>query len=131
MKLEHLALNVPDPVAMAEWYCAHLGFTVKRRTEGPPFARFLCEAGGGVMLEIYHNNAVEPPDYGAMNKLTIHLAFQSDDVEADRAKLLAAGAKAEGGIDRDPNGDLITMLRDPWGVCIQIVKRTEPMITGL
>src|SRR6266446_4025618 len=30
MKIEHFALQVPDPVAMAQWYVNHLGFSVAR-----------------------------------------------------------------------------------------------------
>ena len=31
MRIEHVAFNVPDPLAMARWYVEHLGFEVKRR----------------------------------------------------------------------------------------------------
>src|SRR6266581_4941240 len=34
MKIEHFALQVPEPVAMAEWYVKHLGFTVSRAVPG-------------------------------------------------------------------------------------------------
>ena len=31
MRVEHVAFNVEDPLAMARWYVDHLGFQVKRR----------------------------------------------------------------------------------------------------
>ena len=34
MNVEHIALNVPDPVAMADWYLDHLGMKLAR--SGPP-----------------------------------------------------------------------------------------------
>ena len=31
MKIEHFAYNVSDPIAIAAWYCEHLGFSVKHK----------------------------------------------------------------------------------------------------
>ncbi|GAI31566.1 unnamed protein product, partial [marine sediment metagenome] len=33
-----------------------------------------------------------------------------------------------GDISVTPGGDEIAILRDPWGVAIQFVKRAEPML---
>ncbi|MFM8478773.1 MAG: VOC family protein, partial [Planctomycetaceae bacterium] len=55
MKIEHLALNVPDPLNLARWYVEHLGFTVKRRGIEPPYVHFIADDSGTVMLEIYGN----------------------------------------------------------------------------
>ncbi len=46
MKIEHAAYQVGDPVAMAEWYCAHLGFVVKRSADTPVPVRFLADQSG-------------------------------------------------------------------------------------
>src|SRR5262249_45002677 len=43
MDIEHMALNVPDPVAMADWYTEHLGMRVVRSVPGPPHTRFLAD----------------------------------------------------------------------------------------
>ena len=45
MKIEHLAINVEDPLAMGRWYVDHLGFKVKRRSVEPPYAHFLADDG--------------------------------------------------------------------------------------
>ena len=34
MNIEHVAFNVPDPAAAAEWYARHLGMRVVRRVPG-------------------------------------------------------------------------------------------------
>ena len=47
---------------------------------------------------------------------------------ATRARLLAAGASAEGEALVTPTGDHVAMLRDPWGLAIQFVHRAQPMI---
>lgn len=113
---------------MARWYVENLGFTVKRRVMDAPWAHFLADESGTVMIEIYGNRDVPLPDYRAMHSGSLHLALVSADVSADVARLTAAGAKPDGEIQNMPNGDSMTFLRDPWGLTLQLVKRGEPMI---
>ena len=75
VKIEHFALQVSDPVAMAEWYVKHLGFSVARASGEPAHGRFLLDGGGSVMLEIYRNPKASVPDYSKMDPLLLHLAF--------------------------------------------------------
>jgi glyoxylase I family protein len=126
MRLEHFALQVPEPIAMADWYVKHLGATVARAGGAPEHGRFLVV--GGVMFEIYNNPAVPMPKYGEADVLQMHLAFSSDNLKADRDRLVKAGAKVTVEIYATPGGDEIMMLRDPWQVPIQFVKRKEPMM---
>ena len=126
--LEHVALNVEDPVAMAEWYCTHLGMKVVREGPPPVNGRFIADACGKMMLEVYTNPPDEVPDYASMNPLCLHIAFMVDDVEAVQKRLIAAGASLVEGVSTTAGGDDIAMLRDPWGVPIQFVKRAEPML---
>ena len=128
MKIEHMALNVPDPLAMGRWYVEHLGFNVKRRTVDAPYAHFLADDSGSVMIEIYGNDAAPVPNYAAMDPRTLHLALVSNDVERDVKRLENAGAKLEGEIAHTPNGDTLAMLRDPWGICLQLCQRAVPMV---
>lgn len=128
MKIEHLALNVADPVAMADWYVKHMGLTVRRSTGEPVHGRFLADDGGAVMLEVYHNSAAAALDLAAIDPLRLHLAFTSEDVERDCRRLVAAGCTQVQEIQDLPNGDTVTMLRDPWGLAVQLVRRAEPMI---
>ena len=128
MKIEHTAYQVEDPAAMARWYVEHLGLTVKRAQAERPFGQFLADDGDAVMLELYNSPTVAVPDYRAINPLILHIAFWTDDVEATRVRLLAAGATAEGEALVTPAGDHVAMLRDPWGLAIQFVHRAQPMI---
>lgn len=128
MKIEHVAINVEDPLQMARWYVEHLGFTVKRRVMEAPWAHFLADDSGTVMIEIYGNDSVPLPDYRAMHPGILHLAIVSDNVDADVERLTSAGASLDGEIQRLPNGDVMTFLRDPWGFTLQLVKRGQPMI---
>lgn len=128
MKIEHTACQVEDPAAFARWYVAHLGLRVKRAQTVPPFGHFLADDGDSVMLEVYRFPQLPLPDYRAMEPRLLHLAFRADDVAATRARLIAAGATPEGDIVRTENGDEVCMLRDPWGLAVQLVKRGAPMI---
>lgn len=128
MKIEHTAFNVEDPLAMGRWYVEHLGLKVKRRTVDAPYAHFLADDSGTVMIEIYGNKEAPLPDYRSMSPAELHLAFVSNDVEQDARRLIAAGATQVGDFDTAPNGDRFAMLRDPWGLAVQLVKRATPMI---
>jgi glyoxylase I family protein len=128
MRIEHLGYMVADPVKAARWYVDHMGFHVRRRLSQSPWTHFLADASGHVMLEIYNNPRVTVPDYAAMDSLVLHLAFSVDDVRPARDKLLAVGASAEGEITVTDSGDQLAMLRDPWGMAIQLVRRADPMV---
>jgi catechol 2,3-dioxygenase-like lactoylglutathione lyase family enzyme len=128
VKIEHFALQVPDPVAMAEWYVKHLGFSIARKGGEPSHARFVADTSGSVMLEIYRNPAAEVPDYNRADPLLMHVAYISSDPAADRDRLVQAGAVTVDDLTTTPVGDAIVMLRDPWGVPIQLVRRAKPML---
>jgi glyoxylase I family protein len=128
MKIEHFAIIVKDPPAVAQWYVTHLGMRVVRSGGAPTFTTFLAGEGDTVMVEIYTNPNVPVPDYASMDPLIVHMAFQCDDMQAQHAKLLAAGATPAGEIGTTPAGDQLAMLRDPWGFAIQLARRQKPMI---
>jgi len=113
---------------MADWFVKHLGCSVARSGGAPIHGRFLLDDTGSVMLEIYRNPRVSVPDYHASDPLLMHLAFVSDDPATDRDRLVKAGAKVVEDLTTTPGGDEIVMLRDPWGVALQLVKRAQPMI---
>lgn len=130
MKMEHTGINVEDPLKFTEWYCQHLGFRVVRQQTVSPFTTFLADPSNSVTIEIYNNPAASVPDYHAMDPLLVHLAFEVDDepIEAVKQRLIEAGASEHKGLVVTPNGDQLIMLRDPWGMAIQLVHRTPRMI---
>jgi glyoxylase I family protein len=130
LRLEHVGLNVADPIKAAKWYVDNLGMKVLREGPAPINARFLADGAGNMMLEIYHNPPEAVPNYASMDPLLLHVAFLVNDVDAVRSKLLATGATAVGEITTIPTGDKIAMLRDPWGLALQFVHRANPMLSG-
>lgn len=127
MKIEHFALNVARPVEMAEWYCQHLGMSVARRQNEAPWTHFLADEAGQTVLEIYCNPPGEVPPYAAMNPLQVHLAFDSSDPTGDKTRLIEAGASLVEELHL-PDGSHLIMLRDPWGLALQLCKRGQPLL---
>ena len=128
MKIEHLAFNVPDPLSMARWYVDHLGLTVKRRFVDPPYAHFLADDSGTVMLELYGNKDADYLNFPDVQPPALHLALVSADLAADVQRLTRAGATVVADVHTLPGGDSFAMLRDPWGLPLQLVRRQTPMI---
>lgn len=127
MKIEHFAFNVVDPIAVAEWYVNHMGMTIARKLDGGSNTHFLADSSGQVMIEIYNNPPDQVPDYANMNPLLLHLAFVCENPEEKRAALEKVGATfAEEVHIKD--GSHLVMMRDPWGLAIQLCKRGVSML---
>ncbi len=125
MIFEHFALNVPDVRAMAHWYIEHLGLKIARHREEAPYTHFLADETGRVVVELYTNPVANIPDYAAAHPLCFHIAFVAPDAKSVRARLEKAGATlfVE---ETTPDGSLLIMMRDPWGVPLQFCQRTKP-----
>ena len=126
MKFEHFGINVPDGKAMADWWVANLNMRVVRASDGPPWMRFLADSTGRVVMEIYTNPQGPVPAYSEQHPLVLHIAFAVDDAGATIERLVSAGAAV---VSYQTSGnDRLAMLRDPWGVVIQICQRAVPML---
>ena len=125
MKFEHFALNVPDARAHAAWYVAHVGFTVARQQAAAPYTTFLADSTGRNIVELYSNPSAAMTDFPSQNPLVFHFALVSANAPADRARLEKAGATFVVEAPQ-PDGSLLMMLRDPWGVALQLCQRTTP-----
>lgn len=127
MKLEHFAVNVKDPIAMADWYVKNLGMTIVKQLDESPYMTFLADDSGKMMIEIYSNPGAAIPEYQKQDPLIMHLAFVSDDPREDSARLQAVGA-VELSSQEFEDGSHLIMMRDPWGLSIQLCKRGVPML---
>jgi len=112
---------------VARWYCEHLGFSVIRHIPQPAQTHFLADESGTMIIEIYNNPPDQVPDYHSMDPLLLHLAFVSADAEADRLTLEKAGATFATET-RLGDGSHLVMMRDPWGLAIQLCNRATPLL---
>jgi glyoxylase I family protein len=126
-RIEHVAYNVADPVGLAAWYVQHLGMRVARYGGGPTEIHFLADAAGSTVLEFYNNPAGAIPDYASLHPLQLHIAFAADDADAEAARLQEAGATLVDASDL-PDGSRLVMMRDPWGIPVQLVRRATPLL---
>lgn len=124
MKFEHFAINVPDVRAQARWYVENLGLTVVRQRADAPYTHFLADETGRVVIEMYSNPAAPYPDYAAQHPLVFHIAFVAADARAVQTRLEKAGAKLF--LEENPDGSILIMMRDPWGVPLQFCQRSKP-----
>jgi len=124
MTFEHFALNVPDARASARWLVEHLGFTIARQREEAPFTHFLSDDAGRIVVELYSNTAAATIDFPSTHPLLFHFAVVSVDAQSDRVRLEKAGATffVE---DALPDGTRLIMMRDPWGVPVQLCQRAK------
>lgn len=124
MQLEHIAINVSDPVAIADWYVAHCDMRIVIALTDPPYTRFIVDQTGRTCIELYANPAAAVPDYSNQHHLIYHQAFSVEDIDGEKARLMEAGASYVESV-RFPNGTRLEMLRDPWGIPLQLVKRVD------
>lgn len=128
--LEHTAIDVADPVATANWWVKNLGFEITSQRDDATHTTFIVDRTGRVAIELYRaKDAPVAPNYHAMSPLQLHFAFLSDDVEADIARMTAAGAKLI--VHEKAPGFDGAMLKDPFGISIQFVKRGKPVLKEL
>lgn len=127
MKLEHVALNVPNVHEVVKFFVDNFGMRVVMSIDAPPYMNFIADESGS-MLELYSNPAVPMPDYANIHPTNLHIAFTSPDIEADRARLIAAGAEPVGEITLSPTGDKLAFFRGAESVPFQLLQRQKPLI---
>jgi catechol 2,3-dioxygenase-like lactoylglutathione lyase family enzyme len=125
---EHLALNVADSPAKARWYKDNLGMIIMREGPAPVSRFFIADGGKNMMFELYQNKDIPVVNFDTVSYQTFHIAFMVNDIKEVKETLIAAGAKMAEDAKQTPSGDTVMMLRDPWGLPIQFVKRVNPML---
>ncbi len=125
MQFEHFGLNVEEPLKTAEWYVRNCRMRILRGMQEAPYTHFLADETGRIFLEIYCNRKALVPDYAGRNPLEFHFAFAVTDAAAEKDRLVQAGATLVEELHLE-DGSLLYMLRDPWGVPLQICQRSRP-----
>ena len=115
-------IMVRDVPASTEFYTAHLGFTV----EGFQSPAFAAVRRGNLVLLLSGSgsSAARPmpdgrqPEPGGWNRIQVVV----DDVEAEAARLRAAGVPFRNEVIRGPGGAQ-TVLDDPSGNPVELFQR--------
>jgi len=127
MVFEHFALNVEHPIETANWYVENCEMKIVKGSDKPPFAHFMADKTGRLAVEIYKNDTAEIIDLKTKHPLEFHFAFMVKNAEVSKNKLLIAGASIEEELYLE-DGSHLVMLRDPFGIPLQLCQRGVPMM---
>ncbi|SMG41570.1 VOC family protein [Arenibacter troitsensis] len=125
MVFEHIALNVKNVEDIKDWYVSNMGLEVVFEQTEAPFMTFFEDSTGRVILELYYRPDEEITDFKTKHPLNFHMAFVSQNAEKDKNRLLDKGASFVEEITKE-DGSHLVMLRDPWGMPLQLCHRTKP-----
>jgi predicted enzyme related to lactoylglutathione lyase len=123
VRFEHLAINVENPKAVADWYVQYLGLTIVSASKKMIFVR---DAGSHFMFELY-NKPEAKGSFSSLSHASAHVAFAVDDADALSKKMVEGGAKILKTFT-NPVGDTVINMRDPWGNMLQIIHRVKPKL---
>ncbi len=123
MVFEHFALNVNNVDAVVKWYVSHLELKVVSQQKELPFMTFLGDSSNRVILELYQRSDEAMTNFATQHQLTFHVAFVSENAKKDSKRLQEHGATFVEEV-RKEDGSHLVMLRDPWGMPLQLCQRT-------
>jgi catechol 2,3-dioxygenase-like lactoylglutathione lyase family enzyme len=125
-RINHIHLKAPDPKTTADWYVSAFNFKIVAddvRSFGDRFIRCQSE-DGGMAVNISGARSGEtlgPGDANPHHGLE-HFGMDTDDIEADIARLEGLGAvKMEGPISM-PNGGKIAFIKAPDNVRLELIQ---------
>ena len=125
-RINHIHIKSPDPRKAAEWWVEAFGFKILSDETRPFGDRFVrCQADGGMLLSISNARTGEtlaPAGSDGARWGLEHFAIESDDIEADIARLQKLGAKLQEGPLKAPNGVRFAFLGVPDDVRIELVE---------
>jgi catechol 2,3-dioxygenase-like lactoylglutathione lyase family enzyme len=125
-RINHIHLKAPDPRTTAEWYVRAFGFTIlsdEVRVFGDRFIRCQSE-DGGMVVNISGARTGErlgPGDASPHHGLE-HFGFDSENLEADLARLEGLGATRLEGPIQLPNGRRIAFVRGPDDARLELIQ---------
>ena len=126
-RINHIHLKAPDPGKTAEWYVNAFKFKIVGddvRHFGDRFIRCLSEDGGiGINISGARTGEKPGPGDAAVHFGLEHFGFDSEDIDADIARLVALGAKLLEGPIQMPTGTRIAFLSGPDDVRLELIAR--------
>lgn len=115
-KIDHINMVVPNLKKSVEWYCNNLGFSVKGHFSQGGFEIYYLD-NGSVVYEMFENAGLQEP-------IVDHIAYISDDIQADHKFYTEAGLQVSG-ISNIPwtwaNGADYFFVAGPAGEKIELI----------
>lgn len=116
-----LSLNVPDVAASAEFAKQHLGFTETMSADGF-VALAHPTAGMSIALLRVGLSSFKPERIAGPAGQGLLIAFVVDDLDAEYARISAAGAEVVTPPETEPWGERYCQFADPNGIVWQLVQ---------
>ena len=124
--INHVHIRSNDPHASAAWYTEHFGAKLlSSREVMPGTITVSMDAGGPVRLNISSKPAGTPDHHAVaeLNRLGLeHFGFDVEDIEADIARLEAAGVRVVLPITEVHGGTKLAYIEGPDDVLIELVQ---------
>ena len=116
-----LTLNVPDVQASAAFATTHFGFTEAMAADG-----FVSlehpSAGVNVIFLRTGLESFKPAEIAGSAGQGLLIAFVVDDLDAEHARIAAAGARVVTPPETEPWGERYCQFADPNGIVWQLVQ---------
>ncbi|MCW3818023.1 VOC family protein [Micromonospora sp. DR5-3] len=116
-----ISLNVDDVAASAAFVQQHFGFRQEMAADG--FVS-LAREGVGVNLIFLRTGlaSIQPESLKQQRAQGLIVAFVVDDIDAEYARIQAAGVPVTTPIQTEPWGERFFQVTDPNGLIIQLVQ---------
>jgi glyoxylase I family protein len=122
MYVEHMGICVGHPFEMADWYVRNFDFEIlKKSGTKDDGVVFIGDGKGNTVLELYNAPGTGKINFSSLTPLQFHIAIEVESPYEKSLELEKAGAKIEGKPVSD--NDWKYMVRDPWGLTLQILNR--------
>jgi catechol 2,3-dioxygenase-like lactoylglutathione lyase family enzyme len=120
-KITHIVLNAPDPAAISDFYCRHLGFRIIDRTR---HLTFLCCNADHHSIAFAHGEAAT----------LHHIAFEMPDIDSvmrGAGRMRDAGFALDWGVGRHgPGNNVFAYFVGPDDVVIEYTAEIEQVDAG-
>lgn len=121
--IDHPAVAAEDVDALADWYCATVGYEKLVRTDKPVW---ILRAADGTLLEIMPRDETPRPERTVWTPGWSHLAIRVRDFDAAERLLDERGVQWSGDVAEAVGGGRVRSFLDPDGNMLQILQRPEP-----
>lgn len=125
-RINHIHIKAPDPRKAAEWWVRAFNFKIvgdDTRVFGDRFVRCLTEDGGlAVSISNARTGEALAPGNAAAHFGLEHFAIETENIEADIARLKDLGATLQEGPTKAPNGVKFAFLSAPDDVRVELVE---------
>lgn len=120
-----MAIMSSNPVASAQWFVDHFGFTIG--VDIGWYVNTRLEGHGNLSLDFVHRDHESSPDVlrGKQVAGTL-LAFLVDDVHGEEKRLRAAGLEVVLPLVSEPWGQRRFQVMGPDGLVVEVLQAVEP-----